>query len=52
MMAIDLYNYIMCTCKYLVFELQFEMKIEVFEPHEKTCVIVTGKEKLHGSRSI
>ena len=45
MMGIYLYNnYIMCIHKNLVFELQFEMKIEVFEPHEKTCVIVTGKK--------
>ena len=35
-----------------VFELQFEMKIEVCEPHEKTCVILTGKKKLQGSRCI
>ena len=27
-----------------VVELQFEMKIEVCQPHEKTCVILTGKK--------
>ena len=39
-MAVDLYNIMSIH----VFELQFEMKIEACEPHEKTCVILTGKK--------